>query len=418
MMENNTAAAEEVVESAATAEAAVAVKPKRHINQQKLQDNLWGWIFCLPLIVGTVLFIYIALIMAVLVSFTVYSSTLHGNVFDFLGTMFSGGEINYDGDLLNVFSDQELVDGEWVTRTDALRWYKYIFTNVEASCADAAQMKLEMSTMGMTLFNTVFYMIGIPIGMVLSMFFAVCMSRDIKGANFFRVLYYLPSVASTVAIVFTFYKLFQNGGAINSLLGAEIPWFQMPQGSASSLLGGEQGVDPFWMQGLLNKTMIVIMMVWKGLGGTIILYIAGLSGVNASTKEAAQIDGANGWQIFWKVTMPDLYPVIFYNIVTSVIGGMQIYAEPELFFPTPSSTSDISQTYQTKPNMMTSGYVALIWFWGIRGIVALGIDTIQLNPNYGQVEYQGLGAAYGMVLAVIILVLTLFQFWLDKKNAE
>ena len=416
MMENNTAAAEEVVESAATADAAIAVKPKRHINQQKLQDNLWGWIFCLPLIVGTVLFIYIALIMAVLVSFTVYSSTLHGNVFDFLGTMFTGGEINYDGDLLNVFSDQELVDGEWVTRTDALRWYKYIFTNVESSCADAAQLGLEMSTMGMTLFNTVFYMIGIPIGMVLSMFFAVCMSRDIKGANFFRVLYYLPSVASTVAVVFTFNKLFTDSGVINSLLGSRIPWFNT--GDGEPLLGAEAGIDPFWQQGLLNKTMVVIMMVWKGLGGTIILYIAGLSGVNASTKEAAQIDGASGWKIFWKVTMPDLYPVIFYNIVTSVIGGMQIYAEPELFFPTPSSTSDISQTYQTKPNMMTSGYVALIWFWGIRGIVALGIDTIQLNPNYGQVEYQGLGAAYGMVLAVIILVLTLFQFWLDKKNAE
>ena len=416
MMENNTAAAEEVVESAATADAAIAVKPKRHINQQKLQDNLWGWIFCLPLIVGTVLFIYIALIMAVLISFTVYSSTLHGNVFDFLGTMFSGGQINYDGDLLNVFSDQMLVDGEWVTRTDALRWYKYIFTNVESSCADAAQMELEMSTMGMTLFNTVFYMIGIPIGMVLSMFFAVCMSRDIKGANFFRVLYYLPSVASTVAVVFTFNKLFTDSGVINSLLGSRIPWFNT--GDGKPLLGAEAGIDPFWQQGLLNKTMVVIMMVWKGLGGTIILYIAGLSGVNASTKEAAQIDGASGWKIFWKVTMPDLYPVIFYNIVTSVIGGMQIYAEPELFFPTPSSTSDISQTYQTKPNMMTSGYVALIWFWGIRGIVALGIDTIQLNPNYGQVEYQGLGAAYGMVLAVIILVLTLFQFWLDKKNAE
>ena len=418
MMENNTAAAEEVVESAATADAAIAVKPKRHINQQKLQDNLWGWIFCLPLIVGTVLFIYIALIMAVLISFTVYSSTLHGNVFDFLGTMFSGGQINYDGDLLNVFSDQMLVDGEWVTRTDALRWYKYIFTNVESSCADAAQMELEMSTMGMTLFNTVFYMIGIPIGMVLSMFFAVCMSRDIKGANFFRVLYYLPSVASTVAIVFTFYKLFQNGGAINSLLGAEIPWFQMPQGSASSLLGGEQGVDPFWMQGLLNKTMIVIMMVWKGLGGTIILYIAGLSGVNASTKEAAQIDGANGWQIFWKVTMPDLYPVIFYNIVTSVIGGMQIYAEPELFFPTSTSTLEIGGSYLFRPNLLTSGYVSLIWFWGLRGIVPVGSGTIYLTPGNNAVSYEGLGAAYGMVLAIIILVLTLFQFWLDKKNAE
>ena len=410
MMENNTAAAEEVVESAATADAAIAVKPKRHINQQKLQDNLWGWIFCLPLIVGTVLFIYIALIMAVLVSFTVYSSTLHGNVFDFLGTMFSGGEINYDGDLLNVFSDQELVDGEWVTRTDALRWYKYIFTNVESSCADAAQMELEMSTMGMTLFNTVFYMIGIPIGMVLSMFFAVCMSRDIKGANFFRVLYYLPSVASTVAVVFTFNKLFTDSGVINSLLGSRIPWFNT--GDGKPLLGAEAGIDPFWQQGLLNKTMVVIMMVWKGLGGTIILYIAGLSGVNASTKEAAQIDGASGWKIFWKVTMPDLYPVIFYNIVTSVIGGMQIYAEPELFFPTSGDN------HLGMPNLLTSGYVSLIWFWGRNPATSPGSDVIDLNGMTSSTPFESLGAAYGMILAIIIFVLTLFQFWLDKKNAE
>ena len=410
MMENNTAAAEEVVESAATAEAAVAVKPKRHINQQKLQDNLWGWIFCLPLIVGTVLFIYIALIMAVLISFTVYSSTLHGNVFDFLGTMFSGGQINYDGDLLNVFSDQMLVDGEWVTRTDALRWYKYIFTNVESSCADAAQMELEMSTMGMTLFNTVFYMIGIPIGMVLSMFFAVCMSRDIKGANFFRVLYYLPSVASTVAVVFTFNKLFTDSGVINSLLGSRIPWFNT--GDGEPLLGAEAGIDPLWQQGLLNKTMVVIMMVWKGLGGTIILYIAGLSGVNASTKEAAQIDGASGWKIFWKVTMPDLYPVIFYNIVTSVIGGMQIYAEPELFFPTSGDN------HLGMPNLLTSGYVALIWFWGRNPTTSVGADVIDLTGMSSSTPFESLGAAYGMILAIIIFVLTLFQFWLDKKNAE
>lgn len=410
MMENNTAAAEEVVESTATAEAAVAVKPKRHINQQKLQDNLWGWIFCLPLIVGTVLFIYIALIMAVLVSFTVYSSTLHGNVFDFLGTMFTGGEINYDGDLLNVFSDQVLVDGEWVTRTDALRWYKYIFTNVESSCADAAQMELEMSTMGMTLFNTVFYMIGIPIGMVLSMFFAVCMSRDIKGANFFRVLYYLPSVASTVAVVFTFNKLFTDSGVINSLLGSRIPWFNT--GDGKPLLGAEAGIDPFWQQGLLNKTMVVIMMVWKGLGGTIILYIAGLSGVNASTKEAAQIDGASGWKIFWKVTMPDLYPVIFYNIVTSVIGGMQIYAEPELFFPTSGDN------HLGLPNMLTSGYVSLIWFWGRNPATSPGSDIIDLTGMSSTTPFESLGAAYGMILAIIIFVLTLFQFWLDKRNAE
>ena len=260
-----------------------------------------------------------------------------------------------------------------------------------------------------------FYLIGIPIGMILSMFFAVCMSRDIKGANFFRVVYYLPSVASTVAVVVTFNKLFQDGGVINSLLGTRIAWFKNFDGQP--LVGVKEGVDPFWQQGLLNKTMIVVMMVWKGLGGTIILYIAGLSGVNAATKEAAQIDGANGWQIFWKVTMPDLYPVIFYNVVTAIIGGMQIYAEPELFFPTVGGSAT-NATYLGKPNMLTAGYVSLIWFWGLQATASPGIGVIRLPGAQANTPYQSLGAAYGMVLAIIILVLTLFQFWLDKKNAE
>ena len=158
--------------------------------------------------------------------------------------------------------------------------------------------------------------------------------------------------------------------------------------------------------------MVVIMMVWKGLGGTIILYIAGLSGVNASTKEAAQIDGASGWKIFWKVTMPDLYPVIFYNIVTSVIGGMQIYAEPELFFPTSGDN------HLGMPNLLTSGYVALIWFWGRNPTTSVGADVIDLTGMSSSTPFESLGAAYGMILAIIIFVLTLFQFWLDKKNAE
>ena len=420
MIENNTVAAEEAVEANATAEAAVAVKPKRHINQQKLQDNLWGWAFCVPLIVGTVLFIYIALVMALLLSFTVYSGSIHGNVWEFLGKMLTGGEFEYTANVItgesyagNVFTDFPAFDANGMPteyRTDPLRWYKFIFTDTMASCQDAYDLGFSMSSMGMTLFNTVFYMIGIPIGMVLSMFFAVCMSRDIKGANFFRVLYYLPSVASTVAVVFTFNKLFTDSGVINSLLGSRIPWFNT--GDGEPLLGAEAGIDPFWQQGLLNKTMVVIMMVWKGLGGTIILYIAGLSGVNASTKEAAQIDGASGWKIFWKVTMPDLYPVIFYNIVTSVIGGMQIYAEPELFFPTSGDN------LLGLPNMLTSGYVSLIWFWGRNPATSPGSDIIDLNGMTSSTPFESLGAAYGMILAIIIFVLTLFQFWLDKKNAE
>ena len=396
-MEDNTTVA--VEESAAVdsmaAEAALPQKKKRKpINQQKLQDNLWGWAFCVPLIVGTVLFIYIALVMALLLSFTTYNSLILGpgdSIWTFLGDMFAGKDVYTDS----------------VGNTDPLRWYKYVFQWEEYSTGTTTS-PYPMNVTGMLLFNTVFYAIGIPIGMVLAMFFAVCMSRDIKGGNVFRVVYYLPCVASTVSIVYTFTNMFGTDGVINRLLGANIPWFR--EEVSQPWLTLTDGGDPFWGHGLLQKSLIIIMAVWKGLGGTIILYIAGLSGVNASTKEAAQIDGANGWRIFWKITMPDLYPVIFYNMVTAIIGGMQIYAEPELFFPTASTTGSY-------PNFLTSGYVSLIWFWGVTSRAR--IDTNYYDPGIpGNAAYQSLGAAYGMVLAVIILVLTLFQFWLDRKNND
>ena len=379
-MENNAAVNAEAVEAEEAIVGEEALPQKKHrkpINQQKLQDNLWGWIFCLPLIVGTVWFVFICLVAAILLSFTNYT-VMSGSMFEFLAD----------------FADHIYTTSEGVS--DPWHWYTYAFTNVIR-----ISPAIPMNEMGVYLFNTVFYMIGIPIGMILAMFFAVCMTRDIPGANVFRVLYYFPSVASTVSIVYTFKLMFSNAGVMNNLLG--LSEFQGKGFTWISLSGNEaltwngltgQSVNnafmnsTYWCQGLITKCVIIIMSVWKGLGGTVILYIAGLSGVNSATKEAAQIDGANGWQIFWKVTMPDLYPTIFYNIVTAVIGGMQIYMEPELL---------------TANAPFTSGYVWLIYYYGING-------TDNPAPSWG--------AAYGMILAVMIMVLTLFQFWLDSKNKD
>ncbi len=374
-MEDSIAVNEAVSEEdAAAIEAVPQKKQKKPINQAKLQDNLWGWIFCIPLIVGTVWFVYICLIMAFLLSFTNYNIINGGDMFAYMGKF-----------------------SEHIHPQGAFYWYKFAFTNL-------TKTSYPMNELGAYLFNTVFYMIGIPIGMVLSMFFAVCMSRDIKGGNVFRVLYYLPCVASTVSIVYTFKLMFSQQGVMNGILGlksfdngggfqwinlngtTDLAWNTIIQKTGGTPTSQSAFMnDPYWCQGIFTKLVIIVMSVWKGLGGTIILYIAGLSGVNAATKEAAQIDGANGWKIFWKVTMPDLYPVIFYNIVTSVIGGMQIYMEPTLF---------IGEQY------ITSGYVSLIQMNGIKA------------------GKSSQGAAYGMILAVIIFALTMFQFWLDSRNKD
>lgn len=376
--------------SVATENAVPPKKKKRRVNQQKLQDNLWGWAFCIPLIVGTVWFVYAALIMAILLSFTNYHLA-DGTLMDCLAHLGDNIYTSSGGGIDPVTG--EIIGG--VARTEPFHWYAQIFTRTVLSTGTT---DIYVNEMGKYLFNTVFYMIGIPIGMILSMFLAVCMSRDIKGGSVFRVLYYIPCVASTISIVFTFKLMFSAEGVINSLFGTNVEWikqlgpkswnnmFRQDNPSSSDFMR-----DPFWCQGFLSKIVIVIMCVWKGLGGTIILYVAGLSGVNAATKEAAQIDGANSWKIFWKVTMPDLYPTIFYNVVTSVIGGLQIYAEPQLF---------ISST--TLGGEMVNGYVALVYMHGLNGDAAT----------------PAAGAAYGLFLAAIIFVLTLFQFWLDSRKKD
>ncbi len=400
MEENQAAVAEESVfveDFAATVETAEEAVPpqkkRKHINRAKLQDNIWGWVFCIPLIVGTVWFVYSALIMAIMLSFTGYSIGGPGSetLMEYLG--------KYSSHIYQGYKD--LPDGSVALYTDAFHWYKTIFTSFGSlGGQNAAGEAFKMNVMGAHMFNTVFYMIGIPIGMFLSMFFAVCMSRDIKGGSVFRVLYYIPCVASSISIVYTFKILFNEHGVINSLFGSDLNWLygELTWNKVAGTNIHSAFMDTnYWCQGIIQKAVIVIMSVWKGLGGTIILYVAGLSGVNAATKEAAQIDGASGWKIFWKVTMPDLYPVIFYNIVTSVIGGMQIYAEPVLLFDEVSGLGSISNT---------SGYVSLIWKYG-------------LTPQkQGGPIIPSAGAAYGMFLAIIIFVMTLFQFWLDSRKKD
>ena len=372
---------------ASAAEAVPKKKKRKPINQQKLQDNLWGWIFCLPLIIGTVWFVYSAFVMAVMLSFSNYDMSQ--------GKML-GDVLTHLAD--NVYSEEIFITDPITGRQsptgnftyEPFHWYVKAFTWVAPNTEGLHEM-------GCYLFNTVFYMIGIPIGMILSMFFAVCMSRDIKGGNVFRVLYYIPCVASTISVVYTFKIMFDNAGVINQLLGSDLQWMNAKSGLRwQDVFGMETAsgaflTNPYWCQGIISKLVVVIMSVWKGLGGTIILYVAGLSGVNAATKEAAEIDGANGWQIFWKVTMPDLYPTIFYNIVTSVIG-MQIYMEPVLLFG---------------EGINTSGYVSLVYEYGLHG---QAVESPGKNPSAG--------AAYGMILAVMIFVLTLFQFWLDSRKKD
>ena len=129
--------------------------------------------------------------------------------------------------------------------------------------------------------NTFFYMIGIPIGLAISLLLAAAMNRGTHYEKVFRVVYYVPVISSVVAITFVFQQIFNSDvGIINE-----------------GLRGLGIANPPNWMSHAgYTKWVIIIMAVWKGLGSSIILYIAGMQGISRSYYEAAQVDGANWWQ--------------------------------------------------------------------------------------------------------------------------
>src|SRR5690606_7817572 len=126
-------------------------------------------------------------------------------------------------------------------------------------------------------------------------------------------IFYIPGVCSITAIIILWRAMMNTQGPINDFLA----WFNI---AAINFLG-----EPGWA-----RVSLIGMLVWKGLGTSTLLYLAGLQGISDTYKEAAKLDGANNWQIFWKITFPLLQPTHFFMIVTGIIGGMQLYVEPEL----------------------------------------------------------------------------------------
>ena len=140
------------------------------------------------------------------------------------------------------------------------------------------------------------------------MLVALLMNQKVPGINLFRTIYYLPSVTSGVAIAIMFMWLFNPQlGLINYALS----------------LFGIQG--PLWLASSAWAMPALILMSLWGIGGNMIVLLAGLQGIPDHLYEAARIDGANKVQEFINVTIPMLSPVIFYVMIISIIGSFQIF---------------------------------------------------------------------------------------------
>jgi multiple sugar transport system permease protein len=214
--------------------------------------------------------------------------------------------------------------------------------------------------------------VAVPLGIVAGVALALLLNMEIAGISVYRTIFFLPSIVPMVASCVVFVWLLNPQiGLVNSIL---------------HLLGWE---GPAW----LNKQpwafwSLVIMSLWA-VGGSMIIYLAGLKDIPDTLYEAAMIDGAGLWQRTWHVTLPMLTPVIFFNLIMGIIGAFQYFAQAYIMTqggPEDSTTFYALYLFNRAWRYLDMGYAsAMAWvlFVIIMGITAVIFKTHRKWVHYG-----------------------------------
>ena len=222
---------------------------------------------------------------------------------------------------------------------------------------------------------TTYYSIGsVACGVTCALFVAILMNQRIWGIYLFRTIFYMPSVISGVPVALLWMWIFSpTFGVLNTGLA----WL--------GIEGPQWLFDPVWV-----IPAFVIMSLW-GIGGAMVIFLAGLQGIPQHLYEAAELDGANVLAKFRHVTLPMLSPVIFFNVVLGIIGSFQAFTQS--FIMTQGGPANASLLY-----------------------------VLYLYRNAFQYFKMGYASAMAWLLLVIIMALTLVVFrssalWVFYENA-
>ena len=227
-----------------------------------------------------------------------------------------------------------------------------------------------------TVRNTFYYSFGsVSLGTLGALSVAVLLNQKVPGVSVFRTLYYLPSVTTGVAVAIMWLWIFNPSiGLLNYMLS----WV------------GIKG--PGWL-GSTDWAMpaFILMSLW-GIGGNMVVLLAGLQGIPVSLYEAARIDGASRWHELRHVTFPMLSPVLFYVVVISIIGSFQTFTNVYVMTRGGPGTSTLvyeMYLFQNAFEFLKMGYgSALAWVFFA---IILGLTAIQfrIGSQWVYYEYQG-----------------------------
>lgn len=237
---------------------------------------------------------------------------------------------------------------------------------------------LEDTTFHKALWNTIIYTVGVvPLTMVCALGLAILLNQKIFGRNVMRTVFFFPYVASLVAVAAVWNFIFSpTMGPVNNILHAitGIPLEELPRWAA----------DKDWAM-----FTVVLFTVWKNMGYYMVIYLAGLQGVNPELYEAAELDGANAWKRFRNVTIPQLAPTTFFVLMILIINSFKVYdIFINLFAGADNQLNDstrvlVYQIYNTAFRSLDYGYasaMAIVLF-----LLVLGVTIVQFRgeKKYG-----------------------------------
>ena len=217
------------------------------------------------------------------------------------------------------------------------------------------------------LFNTFKYaIIEVPFSIVISLVLAVFLNRKMKFRSGYRTIFFLPMIAAPAAVAMVWRWLYNTKfGLLNHIFGTEIEWISNP--------------NIAWIS-------VAVIGIWSIIGYNMVLFLAGLQEIPGDYYEAASIDGASGITEFFNITVPLLSPTIFFVLVTRVIGALQVF--------------DLVYIVMDRNNPALPKTQSLVYLF---------YQTSFTNGN------KGYGSAIVMLLLAVILVITVFQMYGQKK---
>ncbi len=217
------------------------------------------------------------------------------------------------------------------------------------------------------LINTIKYaIIEVPVSVVISLVIAVLLNRKMKGRSIYRTIFFMPMIVAPAAIAMVWRWIFNSDfGLLNNTFNLSINWMSSPDIAIYS---------------------IAIIGIWSVIGYNMVLFLAGLQEIPRDYYEASKIDGANGVKQFFKITLPLLSPMIFFVLVTRTLGALQVF---DLIYMTMDRSNPA--LYKTQ------------------SLVYLFYKTSFIENN------RGIGSTIVILLLLLIMAVTAFQFYAQKK---